>query len=559
MTGRASKESVTHEDRHRKDGTTVWERELEDIVRALVWSPKGDFVLAGTVADQKAALLDCRPSAPTMGMVVWSRRCDGQVEALAYHPDAKSVAIGTGRYKVTLVEAHSNRTLWERRLQGCIGCLAFAATGYHLIAGVGAPMSQLVLLETEEGKTTWQVDLDDWFRTLAFYPHINSQKGSRLLVGTGTKHQLKLLNAPEKRSSTQGWTPNTEWVLDLDARIESVAYATDGRKVAAAAGTKVFCVDELVGIVDWSKNTASMINGGGGVQCIRFAPSCQHLAATSSDEKVFILDVHTGDTVWSRDMNSSSLVLDFSPNGNYIAVGTSNFRVVAISFRHTNSQGLSLVQTDPSLVSGGKKGATERSNSSLTSAAGGVVDMRPVMKTGLAAAGERPGGSTWPSAGAFRITAPTWGGSLGSERPSAKELGRGSSKSSIWKTRVQSQSLTRSTPLLLGVPQDRREEWAQYNVMRMSQYAASRNGSDTFNPMSLKELPIPRAEPAGWIITDQAPVLRGPGLPGSRTHTSTKSTRWSDTMNPMADPGATATAQLGGGFGAFAQPSRSHI
>lgn len=60
---------------------------------------------------------------------------------------------------------------------------------------------------------------------------------------------------------------------------------------------------------------------------------------------------------------------------------------------------------------------------------------------------------------------------------------------------------------------------------------------------------MPRT-PVSWTSDQtQAPVLRGPGLPGSRTHTATKSTRWSDSVNPMADPGATATARLGGAVG----------
>mmetsp|Transcript_62945 Transcript_62945/g.165069 ORF Transcript_62945/g.165069 Transcript_62945/m.165069 type:complete len:512 (-) Transcript_62945:468-2003(-) len=499
-------EAVSHEDRHRKDGTEVWQRELEDIVRTVVWSPKGDFVLAGTVADQKVTLLDARPSAHVIGMVVWSRRCDGQVESLAYHPDGKCVAIGTGRYKVTVADAQTSNKLWEKRLSGGVQCLSFTATGYQLVAGLGLPQQKIVMMDVAEGDIIWQHDMGDWIRTLMYYPTVHHIKGNRLLIGTATTYHLMLLNAPDKS------TPSTQWTLNLDARVESVAYSIDGRRVAAAAGVKVFCVDEMSGSKVWSKKL-----GSGGVQSVRFAPSCRHLAATSSDEKVFVLDVHSGDTVWTKDMHCSSMVLDFAPSGDFLAVGTSSFRVIVISFRHTARSASSLVQKARPEA---REAQGERPGTALTAGGASVLGMsRPgttaagasltLGATGLlaAAGGQRPStANTWPQAagGLFKATAPTWSGGWES-RPSAQELGWGSTKSCLRKSKVRAQSLVRSTPILLGIPSDLREEWARY-----------KDGSGAFGMSMMKDLPIPRATPADWYV----PPMEGTALPGARAGAS---------------------------------------
>jgi RNA polymerase sigma factor (sigma-70 family) len=282
---------------------------------ALAFSADGKRLASGSFLNHTIRLWDV----PTGKEVRRLKAAGAQVRALAFAPAGAALASASEDGTVTLWDTAAGSKLWDSKQTGDVGALAFAPNGKTLAAGGGLfslpaktpALSQpfLVLLDPANGKETHRLAVDQarqYVRAVAF-----SRDGKVLAAGCGSRlHFWDGLTFQER--------PGPAGHDDL---VMAVAVAEDGR-TAATAGT-----DGLVILWDLAtaKEKLRLHGHRDAVVGVRFVPGGKLLAAAGSehDPTVRLWDLATGKEVRALQVPPHDFLftLAASPDGKLLAAG----------------------------------------------------------------------------------------------------------------------------------------------------------------------------------------------------------------------------------------------
>ncbi len=306
------------------------------------------------------------PLTPSKALMVFASRAaeftelrllDGHVAdiaSLAYSPDGKILATGSGSKTIRLYEANSNKLI--RILKGHVGlvaALAFNADG-SVLASSGMGDQSARLWDVTTGKQFAEFVLDSWIGNLAIsrnnrlavasnfgalclwdintryekvanYPRINlenyrnyiaglafSPDGQTLAVALGGAEKVTVhlwdMAARQVRLALFDMEEQTRW-----EHVRGLAFSPDGRMVAAGATI----------IRVWDATTGQLlrrIEGGGGA--LAFSPDSQVLASGAHDNELRLWNATTGELLRAPDDYWQGVnCIAFNPDGRSFAFG----------------------------------------------------------------------------------------------------------------------------------------------------------------------------------------------------------------------------------------------
>ncbi|HKX27544.1 MAG TPA: caspase family protein [Blastocatellia bacterium] len=262
------------------------------------------LILAGTAWAQETAEPQIRVTGPFNSGVVYS---------LAFSPDGKMLASGSGDKTIRLWEMSTGRLIRSFAGHGdVIRCVAFSPDGKTLASG--SADSTIKLWQVETGK---QVRLFNG-HTRAVYSVAFSPDG-KLLASTGEDGNESSLRLWEVSTGRQirAFEERNQWVT-------SVAFSPDGKMLASGSNEYVIKL--------WEVSTGNLIRTfaehRNTIYSVAFSPDGKTLASGSGDNKVKLWEVSTGRVIRTLDGRSFNAVA-FSPDGKRLAAGSDD-RIVRL-------------------------------------------------------------------------------------------------------------------------------------------------------------------------------------------------------------------------------------
>src|SRR5262245_20496119 len=230
----------------------------------------------------------------------------GIVNSLAFSPDGKMLASGSGDKTIRLWEMSNGRLIRAFVGHGeVIHTVAFSPDGKTLASG-----------SADHSIKLWQVDNGKLIRlfnghTSAVYSVAFSPDG-KMLASTGEA---------ENDSSRRPWDVSSgRAILTFDERnhwVTSVAFSPDGKTIATGSS------EQIVKLWDVSagKFIRSFVGHRNTIHSVAFSPDGKMLVSGSSDHKVKLWDVSNGKQIRSLDGQNFNAVA-FSPDGKTLAAGS---------------------------------------------------------------------------------------------------------------------------------------------------------------------------------------------------------------------------------------------
>jgi WD40 repeat protein len=277
-------------------------------IRSLAFSPDGNRLATGSNKGGRIRLWDVHG-----GKELSQFRTSGdQVRALAFAPSAAVLASGADDGRVILWDLASGTERWSIRERGEVRALAFAPDGKTLVVGGGPEYSSkkgdnpfLVMLDAATGgNARFLAIARSSIASIAF-----SADGQILAAGLGGNLQFWRGTTAQELFQTLG---HANW-------ISQVAFAGDGRTAATAGGDgKIILWDPRTG-----KELCRFKGHEDEARAVGFVPGGKLLASAGTDQAVRIWDLATGDEVKSLEASQEGLLyaLAVSPDGKLVAAG----------------------------------------------------------------------------------------------------------------------------------------------------------------------------------------------------------------------------------------------
>ena len=272
-------------------------RDHERTVWTVAFSPDGKLVATGS-GDQSVKLWD----AGSGRLVKTLTGHQGYVHAVAFSPDGQLLASGSRDFTVKL---------WDVRSQAETATLAGHTDAVRAVAF--SPDSQFLVSAGEDRILRW------WsLATTQAVAQATAGFTVEQLAFSPDGHLLAACGADTKVHFWNGATRQEETALELhQAQVLTVAYSSNGRLLASGSydGT-IKLWDTIAG-----RETATL-GRGAPVRCVAFAPGDKLLAAATEDGLIRLWDVAKREVLTTLRGHAANVrALAFSPKGDLLASG----------------------------------------------------------------------------------------------------------------------------------------------------------------------------------------------------------------------------------------------
>jgi WD40 repeat protein len=229
-------------------------------------------------------------------------RHGGQVNAIAYAPDGKTLASGGDDQVVRLWDAATGREV--RQFRGHtypILAVAFAPNGKTIASASAIHDNTIRLWDVATGREVWRVrDVPAY--CLAFTPD------GKALASGGEDGQLRLYDAGTGKEQAR--------LRGHEGPIRSVTFSSDGKRLASAGTDRILRLWDR----DVGKEIRQFRGHAGQVLNVTFSPDGKLLASAGEPPDVFLWEVESGKRLHRLPTgNEDVLTLAFASDGKSLA------------------------------------------------------------------------------------------------------------------------------------------------------------------------------------------------------------------------------------------------
>ena len=283
----------------------LWERDLDNSVQSLTWSPDGSK-LAVCFGDKVLVL-------SKNGFGLWKRDLDDTVNSIAWSPDGSKLAVG-GDFKKVFVFSINGKEIWEQSTGDPVKSVIWSPDGSKLAVSVdwyNDGWHGRVIVFSSDGSKLWESqNLDSELFDLSWSPN-----GTMIAVATRSSIIIFDKNG------------NSIWERDLapgdsNNRVNSISWSPKGDLLAVSVKSNVIIFDKNGNEIHEIKNI------WGHPDSLLWSPQGDRIAVSTSWAgeppwgKVIVFSSN-GSKLWEQGLGIYPNSLVWSPDGDKLAVGTS--------------------------------------------------------------------------------------------------------------------------------------------------------------------------------------------------------------------------------------------
>ena len=237
---------------------------------------------------------------------LWASASIGAL-SLDWSPDGKYIVVGTEEGFLKIYDAEGGKNFWELKTGGQVHVVDWSPDGRY-IAATNWYGGKVFVVDAETHKVVWNRKLDSYACGVAW-----DSGGEYLAVGT--EHYLYLFT----RNGELIWRSEKQpginiWFITWSYREDKIAFngGEEGRSVVVYSkdGVKLweYGIEGYVTTIDWSPNGQYLAVGG-----VCYSP------AGSSYGCIYVFDKN-GNLLWRKYMGKAVFNVAWSPSEDYLAV-----------------------------------------------------------------------------------------------------------------------------------------------------------------------------------------------------------------------------------------------
>jgi WD40 repeat protein len=302
-------------------GHTLW-------VSSVAWSPDGKLIASGS-GDRTLRVWEV-----ATGKTVTNQKLErGGVERVAWSPDGKYLATGHNEPsdQVRIWDTASWKPIHKKNVKGMVHALEWSPNGKMVAAGLGFidpdPSSKdivsgVTVYDSATGRTLATLTIPDDVHSLAWSPD-SKQLAFRALVTDPASSRSGYVSvwAP---SSEQGWdNANSDSLVRIDQPegTSDVSWSPDGKYLVASAGDDL----KLIDTATW-QSSLTLMSYPNSVGHVRWSPDGKRIALGSSPT-VEVWDVQQRKQVKSFPLFDAVNDIAWSPDSKLLATASEDHYV----------------------------------------------------------------------------------------------------------------------------------------------------------------------------------------------------------------------------------------